>query len=116
MHGEDRDIFERLYAVRLDRLRALPECRELLARWDKFTVCWTFVATAAKARCRKLDDDALLAELGHGRGRATTISPCCDTLRPVGKTRVAEEIANPRPARILTASSRSFAQVQQELT
>ncbi|MBU2803003.1 GIY-YIG nuclease family protein, partial [Acidithiobacillus caldus] len=24
-HGEDRDIFERLYAVRLDRLRALPE-------------------------------------------------------------------------------------------
>ena len=26
-HGEDRDIFERLYAVRLDRLRALEECR-----------------------------------------------------------------------------------------
>jgi hypothetical protein len=24
-HGEDRDIFERLYAVRLDRLRALFE-------------------------------------------------------------------------------------------
>ena len=24
-HGEDRDIFERLYAVRLDRLRALPD-------------------------------------------------------------------------------------------
>ena len=23
-HGEDRDIFERLYAVRLDRLRVLP--------------------------------------------------------------------------------------------
>jgi hypothetical protein len=26
-HGEDRDIFERLYAVRLDRLRTLEECR-----------------------------------------------------------------------------------------
>src|SRR3954453_20989249 len=25
-HGEERDIFERLYAVRLDRLRALGEC------------------------------------------------------------------------------------------
>ena len=24
-HGEGRDIFERLYAVRLDRLRALPD-------------------------------------------------------------------------------------------
>src|ERR1700684_3265794 len=31
-HGEERDIFERLYAVRLDRLRALPEARELLSR------------------------------------------------------------------------------------
>ena len=30
-HGEDRDIFERLYAVRLDRLRGLEEARELLA-------------------------------------------------------------------------------------
>src|SRR5215831_17944727 len=29
-HGEDRDIFERLYAVRLDRLRALVEYRMLL--------------------------------------------------------------------------------------
>src|SRR3546814_2006505 len=34
-HGEDRDIFERLYAVRLDRLRALEECRSLLAPLDR---------------------------------------------------------------------------------
>src|SRR5207248_3718850 len=33
-HGEDRDIFERLYAVRLDRLRALEECRRRLASLD----------------------------------------------------------------------------------
>src|SRR5258708_37239345 len=33
-HGEDRDIFERLYAVRLDRLRALQECRSLLIPAD----------------------------------------------------------------------------------
>src|SRR5262249_30323247 len=33
-HGEDRDIFERLYAVRLDRLRALGECHTLLAAID----------------------------------------------------------------------------------
>src|SRR3546814_12072025 len=30
-HGEGNDIFERLYAVRLDRLRALESCRALLA-------------------------------------------------------------------------------------
>lgn len=33
-HGEDRDIFERLYAVRLDRLRAISGCSELLAPLD----------------------------------------------------------------------------------
>ena len=33
-HGEDRDIFERLYAVRLDRIRALPECRALVEPLD----------------------------------------------------------------------------------
>ena len=30
-HGEDNDIFERLYAVRLDRIRALEECRLLVS-------------------------------------------------------------------------------------
>lgn len=33
-HGEGRDIFERLYAVRLDRLRQLPECRAILKDVD----------------------------------------------------------------------------------
>src|ERR1039458_1515313 len=33
-HGEDKDIFERLYAVRLDRLRAQEEFRALLAPLD----------------------------------------------------------------------------------
>src|ERR1700676_4806891 len=33
-HGEDRDIFERMYAVRLDRLRDLDECRSLLEPLD----------------------------------------------------------------------------------
>ena len=33
-HGEDRDIFERLYAVRLDRLRESEECRAVLAELD----------------------------------------------------------------------------------
>src|ERR1035441_7997296 len=29
-HGESRDIFERMYSVRLDRLRVLAECRSPL--------------------------------------------------------------------------------------
>lgn len=33
-HGEERDIFERQYAVRLDRLRALKDCHPLLEPLD----------------------------------------------------------------------------------
>lgn len=33
-HGENRDIFERLYAMRLDRLRALLDCRAVLEPLD----------------------------------------------------------------------------------
>ena len=33
-HGEDRDIFERLYAVRLDRLRALTNAERCSTPFD----------------------------------------------------------------------------------
>ena len=33
LHGEDRDIFERLYAVRLGQLRKLPEA-QTLSLWE----------------------------------------------------------------------------------
>jgi len=33
-HSEDRDIFERLYAVRLDRLRTLVDCCALIEALD----------------------------------------------------------------------------------
>lgn len=33
-HGDDKDIFERLYSVRLDRIRQFPECREVLKDLD----------------------------------------------------------------------------------
>src|SRR5262249_24859829 len=33
-HGEDLDIFERLYAARLDRIRSSAECRAIVAKLD----------------------------------------------------------------------------------
>lgn len=61
-HGEDRDIFERLYAVRLERLRSLPEARTLLAPLDTPRLLETPPSAAANAD--QLDDETLLAELG----------------------------------------------------
>lgn len=61
-HGEDRDIFERLYAVRLDRLRCMQDARELLAPMD--TTGLLDGKAVAAVNPDELDEDALLAELG----------------------------------------------------
>ena len=63
LHGEDRDIFERLYAVRLDRLRAQPDCRDLLAGMDRQGLLDAATETSG-GFAEEGDDNALLAELG----------------------------------------------------
>jgi len=89
-HGEDRDIFERLCAVRLDRLRSLEECRSLLAPMDHQELLSGKEIVAASPEA--IDDDELMAELaGAAGGEAIT------QLRHVRKSadkRAAEEIAN----------------------
>lgn len=62
MHGEDRDIFERLYAVRLDQLRKLPDALTLLAEFDSPGLLTNQASTQIDIDA--LDEDALLAELG----------------------------------------------------
>ena len=62
-HGEDNDIFERIYAVRLDRLRQLDECRTLLQALDHQGLLGDAVA-AGVGIDDEIDDDALLDELG----------------------------------------------------
>lgn len=61
-HGECRDIFERLYAVRLDRLRALPDCRTLLEPIDHQGLL-VGVPTVAASDDETIDIDDLAAEL-----------------------------------------------------
>jgi hypothetical protein len=61
-HGEGRDIFERLYAVRLDRLRVLPEAHALLADLDKPGLLAQ--APTTPVDIDELGEDDLLAELG----------------------------------------------------
>lgn len=61
-HGEDRDIFERLYAVRLDRIRELDECRELLEPLD--TQGLLRMSGVEEPSTEFLHDDELLAKLG----------------------------------------------------
>jgi hypothetical protein len=64
LHGEGRDIFERLYAVRLDQLRKLPEAQALLSVLDGPGLLSG--TTSVQIDVDSLDEDALLAELGIG--------------------------------------------------
>lgn len=92
-HGEDRDIFERLYAVRLDRLRALPDCRALLQPMDHQQLLSgaTFVAEPPAT----YNVDQLAAELA-GTPDAEDIT-VLRHVRTSADKRAAEEIADRKP-------------------
>jgi hypothetical protein len=109
LHGEDRDIFERLYAVRLDQIRKLPEAQTLLAPMDAPGLLDTAAATA---RVDELDEDTLLAELG------VDVDPASDDIRVLRHVRshaeikAAEEIANRVPCKDFEAFKPLFDTVE----
>ena len=111
-HGEDRDIFERLYAVRLDRIRDLQECRDLLAPLDEQgLLAETFAASTSGAE--DLDDDALLAELGVEVAK----SPLTELkhVRSTAEKKAADEVANREKCEDFSKFKPLFEMVQKEL-
>ncbi len=90
-HGEDKDIFERLYAVRLDRLRSLEECRNLLVPLDQQGLL-TGAEIVRTDTAETMDDDELLAELEGAAGQAIITE--LRHVRTSAEKRAAEEIAN----------------------
>ena len=111
-HGEDRDVFERLYAVRLDRLRGLPEASDLLANIDTSGILNSDASIGQTPE--NLDDVALLAELGIDAGSASDISQ----LRHVSsraEKRAAEEIANRERCEDFDSFKAIFERVQADL-
>lgn len=111
-HGEGRDIFERLYAVRLDRIRELQECQELVEPLDD-TKLLSGAAQAAVADMEELDDDALLAELGIEL-EAPTITDL-KHVRSTAEKKAAEEVASRDKCNEFDTFKPLFEQVQKEL-
>ncbi len=97
LHGEGRDIFERLYAVRLDQLRKLPEAQTLLAALDGPGLLSG--AAAVPADVNALDEDALLAELGIGAPADQNDITVLRHVRSHTEKRAADEIANRTPCK-----------------
>jgi hypothetical protein len=117
LHGEGRDIFERLYAVRLDQLRKSPEAQSLLAGLDASGLLSGAAAAAvASADVDDLDEDALLAELGIGEEPADQNDiTVLRHVRSNAEKRAAEEIANRTPCADFDNFQPLFEQVERDL-
>jgi hypothetical protein len=110
-HGEDRDIFERLYAVRLERLRAQPDCRDLLADMDAHGL---LDGATDAAPVDDLDDSALLAELGIEAVAPDDITQLRN-VRSNADRKAAEEIASAKRCEDFSAFRPLFDAVQADL-
>lgn len=115
LHGEGRDIFERLYAVRLDQLRKLPEAQTLLAGLDAPGLL-SGAAASTTTDVDELDEDALLAELGIDDERADQNDiTVLRHVRSSAAKRAAEEIADRTPCADFDKFQPLFERVERDL-
>lgn len=110
-HGEDRDIFERMYAVRLDRLRAIPEAVALLTPLDRQGLLLSGQGPLDDAPS---DAAALLAQLGIDPVAENDITSL-KHVRPTAERKAAEEIANRSRCEDFETFKPLFEKVRREL-
>ncbi len=107
--GEKQDIFERLYATRLEQIRHLQECRDLVADIDHQRL----LSGEEIEPDVELDDDALLAELGI-EDDASDITDL-KHVRSSSEKKAAEEVANRDKCEDFDVFRPTFERVQSEI-
>ena len=113
-HGEDKDIFERLYATRLDRIRSQEECRNLVADLD-YQGLLTAEHCIAEPPKEYKSDAELLAELGVEAPKENDVT-FLKHVKPRAEVRAAEEIATRTPCADFDKFKPLFDQAQDHLT
>ena len=129
-HGEGRDIFERLYAVRLDRLRSSAECRAVLHGRDSCNLLRSapesgmsgavredpdeFYVTDTWAANEQPGEEELLAAL-RGDGSAETDLAVLKYVRSREEIRAAEEVAKRNLCEDFESFRPIFEEVRREL-
>lgn len=113
-HGENRDIFERLYAVRLDRIRESPECRDLVIEIDSHGLLKRDWGESLVQETPAVSDAELLASLGVTE-EAEDITQL-KHVRSREEIKAAEEIAQRNRCEDFEAFRPIFENVQTELS
>lgn len=111
-HSDDNTIFERLYAVRVDRLREQEECRELLLSLD-YQGLLNAVEVLEPQGNYSMTDDELLSELTDGEDGSDIQN--LRHVRSNAEKRESEEIAQRERCEDFECFQPLFEQVQREL-
>ena len=111
-HGENGDIFERLYAVRLDRIRSLEEFQALLGPMDRQGLLEASASSPVTA-ADDLDDNALLEALGVG-GSGDGLTNLLH-VRSVAEKKAAEEIGKREKCEDFEEFKPMFVEVKKDL-
>ena len=112
-NAEKNDIFERIYAVRLDRIRASEECRQVLANLDRHGLLQGQPAPSKDIE-DDLSDEALLAELGVLEAPENDITNLTH-VKTRAEIRAAEEVAKRAPCADFDKFKPLFRTVQDDL-
>ena len=112
-HGEEHDIFERLYALRLDRLRESAECRAVLEPLDSRRLLAAEVDTSPTLEA-DFDDETLLDSLGINAASENDVTQLTH-VRSRSEIKAAEEIAQRTLCQDFDQFKPIFEQVQRDL-
>lgn len=112
-HGETHDIFERLYAVRLDHLRESEECRTVLEPLDSYGLLNPQDDANLPLEEDQIDA-ALLASLGVDADSENDVTQLTH-VRSRQEIKAAEEVAQRTPCQDFDEFKPIFAKVQSQL-
>jgi len=112
-HGENYDIFERLYAVRLERLRESEECREVLSPLDSRGLLDAKADTSLTTE-EDLTDEVLLDSLGIDADSDNDVTQLTH-VRSRQEIKAAEEVAQRTSCQDFDEFKPIFDKVQRQL-
>jgi hypothetical protein len=112
-HGEENDIFERIYAIRLEKIGSSNECINLLEKIDKTGLLKSQTKSDYLAD-DNLDDAALLAELGVNSSYKNDLTTL-KHVKPTSEKKAAEEIGRRSACEDFASFKNLFTQIQADL-
>ena len=111
-HGENNDIFERLYAVRLDKIKSSKECLKLLKDFDTKNILRQEDKIVDISN--DIDDEELLKQLGVDIDADKSITKL-KHVKTRAEKKAAEEIANRTRCEDFEKFKHLFEQIKKEI-